>query len=379
MNKKRILFNLNTFPLVGNIVPLINKMHYWQKMGYSVTIFATPELIKNIKDSNILSVFQSIKIESRSESTNKIKFMLECLRRNIVSLKYLKKIEKAQFSVVYTISSVLDLAVLPFILKYRKNEFFWLTVFDNTVPFTGTGNKIVRFLNWSFFIISVRLIKKADRVFAPSINVQSYLKKKGFCSEQIVPTGNGVEVEMIKNAKKVNDINIDALFIGRINEAKGIYELLEVLYLVKKRFPNFCLAILGEGEARTVQVFHKKIAEMNLSKNVLFLGYKLGQEKYDIIKSSKSFWFFSESEGFPLSLMEAVSSGLKCFVYYLPAYEYYKNNELMIFDQKDHTTVAKAVIDLFRKNDFYNGAGAALLKEFSWERIAEKELNSITQ
>lgn len=377
MNKKRILFNLNTFPLVGNTVPLVERIDYWQKAGYSVTVFASSELIKNIKDSKMLSLFQSIELESHSESTNKIKFMLECLRRNLVSLKYLKKIERMQFSVVYTISSVLDLAVIPFILKYRKNKLLWLTVFDNTVPFTGAGNKIVRFLNWFFFMIGVRLIRKADRIFAPSSNVQTYLKEKRFRSDQIVPTGNGVEVDMIKKAKQINNINIDALFIGRINEAKGIYELLEVLNLVKKKFPKFQLAILGDGEAQTVQKFHEKIDDLYLSTNIKFLGYKSGQEKYDIIKSSKSFWFFSESEGFPLSLMEAVSSGLKCFVYYLPAYDYYKNNELMIFDQKDHTTVARAVIKLFNKKDFYNKVGAALLKQFSWERIAKIEFESI--
>ncbi len=377
MNNKTILYNLNTFPVIGNTVPLVNKMSYWQKSGYSVTVFGSRALIGKIKKEKFLLPFKAIEIVGKSESNNKIRFMIECLRRNLISLSYLKKIEERKFAVVYTISSVLDLVFIPFLLKVRKNKFLWLTVFDNTVPFTGAGNKLIRFLNWFFFSISIRLIKKADRVFAPSGNVRSYLESRHFPAQKIIPTCGGIEVDLIKKAKKMKGIKIDALYIGRINEAKGIYELLNVLALVKKKIPNFQLAIMGNGEETTVIKFKDRIQKMGLSDNVFFLGYKEGQEKFDIIKSSKSFWFFSEAEGFPQVIMEAVSSGLRCFVYCLPAYDYYKNNELIIFKQKDYKSVAKAVIALFNKKDFENKAGAALLMDFSWKRIAKLELESI--
>lgn len=379
MKNRTILYNLNTFPIVGNIVPLVNKMAYWQQNGYLVTIFASKQLLEILKQEKLLGPFESIELISHTETTNKIGFMTECLRRNIVSLRYIKKLEKGKFDVVYTISSVLDLVVVPALLKYRRNKFVWVTVFDNTVPFTGSGNKIIRFLNWLFFVISVRLVRKADRIFVSSNNALPYLEKKKFRSNQIVVTGNGVEVDMIQKAKINKSLKIDALFVGRVHEAKGIYEMLKVLSSVKRIFPDFKLSIMGDGEAKTVEKFCAKIKEMGLMQNILFLGFKSGQEKYDIIKSSKSFWFFSEAEGFPQALMEAVSSGIKCFVYYLPAYDYYKNNELMVFKQKDHEAVAKAVIDLFYKKGFYNKAGAALLNEFSWERIAQTELESINR
>jgi len=379
MNQKHILFNLNTFPLVGNIIPLVNKICYWQKHDYSVTIFASYELIEKLKQVGQLAPIETLAFGGKTETTNKIGFMLECLRRNFVSLKYIKNLERQNFPVIYTISSVLDLVTIPALLKYRRNKFIWATVFDNTVPFTGSGNKIIRFLNWLFFIISTQLVKKADRVFVSSDNVLPFLKKRGFSQEQIVTTGNGVEVDLIKQARARKSINIDSLFIGRIHEAKGIYEMLKVLNLVKQEFPKFQLAIMGEGEAKTVEKFSAKIKEMALSSNITFLGYKSGQEKYDIIKSSKSFWFFSEAEGFPQALMEAVSTGLPCFVYRLSAYDYYKNNEIMLFDQKDYRTVAQAVINLFRKKDFTNKAGIAQLKNFSWERIAQTEFESINR
>ncbi len=377
MTDKRILFNLNTFPIVGNTVPLLEKMSYWKQNGYEVTIFASGELAEMLNATLSGSPFKSIEIVSRSESTNKIRFMIECLRRNLVSIGYLRRIEDEKFPIVYTISSVLDLIFIPLVLKTRKNKFIWLTVFDNTVPLSGAGNKIIRFLNWFFFIISSRLIRKADRIFAPSDNMLAYLKEKKFSPTQIVSTGNGVEIEMIQKAKTISDLEIDALYIGRIHEAKGIYELLRVLSLVVERFPNFKLGIMGDGESETVRKFNSKIQEMNLTNNILFLGYKSGQEKYDIIKSSKCFWFFSESEGFPQALMEAVSSGLVCFVYHLSAYDYYKNNELRVFAQKDYKSVAAAVIDLFDKRDFNNKAGRALLENFSWEKVAQTELKSI--
>ena len=377
MKNKNILFNLNTFPSVGNIIPLVNKIKYWQKSGYFVTVLASHKIILKLRAEKSLTPIKTILIDGRVETSNKVGFTLECLRRNIISLKYIKEIERVKFPIIYTISSVLDLVLLPYILKLRRNEFIWLTVFDNTVPFTGTGNKLIRLLNWLFFKLGTRIIKKADKIFAISEGLKQYLVKKGFRKDQIVQTGNGVEVDLIKKAKKIESIKIDALFTGRINEAKGIYEMLKVLRIVKRKFSNFKLAMMGDGDEKTLQNFRDRINEMKLSDNIVFLGYKVGQEKFDLIKSSKSFWFLSETEGFPQALMEAVSSGLKCFVYYLPAYDYYKNNELCIFDQKDSRAVACAVIDLFDKKDFNNKAGRALLSTFSWLRFARIELESI--
>lgn len=373
---KKILFNLNSFQTSGNIVPLLNKVKFWQGAGFEVTLFCSKALKDKIDDLDLIGKYIFLELVGTRETQTTISFIFESLWRNIRSLRFVGRM-RGQYSVVYSISSVLDLIIMPYLLKIRDKEIRWLTVFDNTVPFTGTGNKVVRFSNWLFFTLSTLLIRKADKVFAISLDLEKYLQRKKFRGDQIVLTGNGVEVDLIKKAQKQDKYKIDALFVGRINEAKGIYEMLKVLSAVKEQYPNFQLAIMGNGDRVSIEKFKAAISDQKLNKNIQFLGYKKGQEKYDIIKSSKCFWFLSETEGFPVSLMEAVSSGLKCFVYDLPAYRYYQNNELMIFDQKDHRAVAQAVIDLFNNRDFNNENGLALLPNFSWERIARIEFESI--
>lgn len=374
--KKRILFNLNTFTLAGNIVPLIYRINYWQKNDFKITIFSSYELKSKIEREGNFKNLNFIELSDCHEPKSKIGYIFECLRRNLLSLKYLNKIV-GKYEVIFTISSVLDLVILPYFLKRRKKDFLWLTICDNTVPFTGSGNKIMRVLIWFFFITSIKIIKNADKIFVISEELVEYFLRKGFQSNQIVLTGNGVETDLIHKAKKCPEYNIDALFIGRINEAKGIYQMLKVLKIVIKKIPKFQLALMGIGDSITEKRFHEKIASENLSRNIQLLGYKTGMEKYNIIKSSRCFWFFSESESFAVSLAEAVVSGIKCFVYYLPVYKFYNNNEIITFDQGDYKGVAKSVIDIFQRKDFNNENGKLLAKSLDWQRIVELEYNQV--
>lgn len=370
--KNKILFNLNTFQITGNIVPLLNKIAFWQEAGWEVSIFSSAALKKKIDGSSTLDEYVFLELPKTRETRTTAGFIVESLCRNIHSLGFVYRLKK-RYSVVYSISSVLDLVLFPYVLRIFDRDLRWVTVFDNTVPFTGTGNKLVRFLNWLFFKISTFLTRKADRVYAISPDLRKYLSKIRFDNKKVLLTGNGVEINLIAKARKNNRYDIDALYIGRINEAKGIYEMLKVLKIVIKEYPKFQLAIMGDGDAITVEKFKGAVKSEGLSENVQFLGYKKGIEKYEILKSSKCFWFLSETEGFPVSLMEAVTSGLKCFVYNLPAYDYYKNSELEKFHQGDYRGLATGVIESFRNNNLKNRNGQALLEVFGWDGIAKLE------
>ena len=157
--------------------------------------------------------------------------------------------------------------------------------------------------------------------------------------------------------------------------------MLKVLEIVKKKYPNFQLAFMGGGDKITENQFRNKISEMNLKKNIQFLGFKTGIEKFSIIKSSKTFWFLSKSksESFGIALLEAVCCGLPAFVYDLiPFRNIYKNNEIVVSEINDYRSVAKKVVELFDKNDFGNPRGKLLLNRYSWDRIAKTEFDNFS-
>ena len=119
---------------------------------------------------------------------------------------------------------------------------------------------------------------------------------------------------------------------------------------------------------------------MDLENKVQFLGFRTGQEKFNIIKSTKCFWFLSVSgsESFGVALLEAVCSGIPAFAYDLPQFSrIYQNGEIDISPKSDYKLVAQKVIKLFENGNLSNERGKMLLDKYSWEHVAEIEYNAI--
>ena len=375
MSVKKILINGITLEQ-ATIFPLLLNCRYWLNHECSITFFGNSELKARIKQSGIFTSYKFVEFSDTKKITNKFQFIFEALRRNIAALPYIYKF-RGEFDIVYTRSSVLDLIIFPYCLKNVDNKIKWLTVFDNIVPLNDPGNKFIRFLSWLFFQISLFFLKKSDMIFTISKDLKQFLIKKEFNEERIVITGNAVEADTIKQSVKDIRYSIYALFVGRINETKGIYDMLRVLEIVKREYPGFQLAIMGRGDETTEHKFQEKIQKLGLKSNIQFLGYKTGIEKFTIMKSSKCFWFLSLSESFGISLLEAVCCGLPAFAYDLPPYRHiYRNNEVIIVEKNNYLKVAERVIELFNKNDFKNIKGEELLDRYSWDAIAEVECNS---
>jgi glycosyltransferase involved in cell wall biosynthesis len=338
------------------------------------------ERIEDIYNFRWLSENEKEKL-SRGKVNTKMSFLFHALKRNVNVLKNRKVIFRDNnFDLIYTPSAVLDFVLFPYFLKITRTNTKWATTLANIVPFSDPGNGFIRILAWIFFRTSLFMIRKADIVFVPTPEIKSYLVKRNFPENKLVETCFAIENELIEKAKKPENRNIDALYVGRINETKGIYDMLNVLNTVKKKYPDFQLAIMGDGDEKTKNKFRDKIKKMNLAGNIKFMGYRVGQEKYDVIKSAKSFWFLSvsESESFGMALLEAVCSGIPSFSYDLAQFSWlYPDGEVDISPKGDWKIVAEKVINLFERENFINEKGKLLLGKYSWEKIAEIEFDAI--
>jgi glycosyltransferase involved in cell wall biosynthesis len=382
---KNILVNLPTLQHETILPPWLRIFKYFQTQGSEIYV-NTGYFIKRlppIQDIYNYKWLNDIENEAllKDKTKTKFGFMFHSLKRNIISLKrYKKNLGDITFDVIYTPSSVLDLVALPYYLKLTGSRINWTTKLDNIVPVTDPGNRFIRFLVWIFFRVSLILLRKADVIFVISEDLRDFMLKGGFPVKKIVLSTNGIENDLIKMAKADDRYNVDALFAGRINETKGIYDMLKVLKIIVEKIPDFQLAIMGLGDTATERKFKAKIKETNLDKNVRFVGYKTGQEKYNFIKSAKCFWFLSvsKSESFGIALLEAVCSGIPAFAYNLPQFSrLYPNGEVNISPLGDYKSVAEKVLKLFARRDFTNEEGKKLLGKYSWEKIAETEYNAI--
>lgn len=96
------------------------------------------------------------------------------------------------------------------------------------------------------------------------------------------------------------------LSVGRLNKIKGHIYLIKALNILKIKYPNLRLLLIGDGPEK--KILENKIGQLGLSKNILFLGEIRDLDIY--YQLSDIFVLPSINEGFGLSVVEAMSNKL---------------------------------------------------------------------
>lgn len=101
---------------------------------------------------------------------------------------------------------------------------------------------------------------------------------------------------------------IEVLFIGWLEEYKGIFDLLLAFDQLVINNENIYLRICGSGSLNSK--IKKWIADKNLDKKILLEGWVNHQKKIEILERADIFVLPSHKEGFPNVLLEAMVSEL---------------------------------------------------------------------
>ena len=152
--------------------------------------------------------------------------------------------------------------------------------------------------------------------YALSKEEMEYLKKVAPNSTVRFQT-MGIDNEYFKNipkstARKKLKLPLNKkilIYIGRINDVKGVGFLLEAMNKLKDE--NILLKIIGFGPQE--DKFKKYVKENGL-KNVEFLGGVFGEEKMLYLSASDLFVLPSSKEGAPVTVMEALAKNLPVVV-----------------------------------------------------------------
>ena len=190
-------------------------------------------------------------------------------------------------------------------------------VVRNKIPtiFTAHG--------WAFTqgtpLIRARIIalleKMVSKFCSKIICVSSFDKKIAIknniaSSNKLVVVHNGVKVrENIDLSKKETRYPLKIVFVGRLVTPKNPVLLLKAYKQLKQELKDKSeILIIGEGEKRkNLEVF---IRNNNLNEKVKLLGALPREKVLAILKESNIFVLTSSWEGFPRSILEAMSYGL---------------------------------------------------------------------
>jgi glycosyltransferase involved in cell wall biosynthesis len=116
---------------------------------------------------------------------------------------------------------------------------------------------------------------------------------------------NGVQQSGFKKTDK-NNVPV-CLFLGRLGERKGIYDLLKAIKHLKDKGVKAEFWLAGDGEVEKV---NNLIKDYGIEKSTRTLGWINGLEKKELLQKADVLALPSYNEGLPMAILEAMDYGL---------------------------------------------------------------------
>jgi 1,2-diacylglycerol 3-alpha-glucosyltransferase len=151
--------------------------------------------------------------------------------------------------------------------------------------------------------------------------------------------------------------------------------MIEVFSHLEKKLGDVTLCIAGNGELLEEV---KDLAEKKGLRKVLFLGHvDYDRDLPDLYACSDYYIMTSKYEGTPLTLLEAMASGLPCIVSGIPSLGFVKNADCGIIVDFTDLSVALAEILGYLKLDCHShgvNARKFAVNSLDWEIITKSYL-----
>ena len=165
----------------------------------------------------------------------------------------------------------------------------------------------------------------------------------------------------------------DILYMGRLVSGKGLENLVKSYSLLADDIRVMVrYVIVGDGYLR--KSLEKAASEMGVSDRIVFTGFQNSPGRY--YASSDVYILPSEHEGFPVSLLEAMSYGLPCIIndFGVPI----SRDVLLIMPDNSPKTIAEYIERIARNRDMREMLGIKsrqlVMNRFSFERVTEEHM-----
>lgn len=99
----------------------------------------------------------------------------------------------------------------------------------------------------------------------------------------------------------------EVLFLGRLWQEKGAYDLIEAVAILAHEFPDLRVICAGDGD---LTLLRDRASALGISHNVVFPGWVDGAEKDALLARATLFVLPSYFEGLPIGILEAMINGI---------------------------------------------------------------------
>ncbi|MBU1110568.1 glycosyltransferase family 4 protein [Patescibacteria group bacterium] len=228
------------------------------------------------------------------------------------------------------------------------------------------------------FPLARHYIGKVDVCVADSFAAREFACRICPRECEIIPPGIGAKRLFAVVPKRIFGGDMfQILYVGRLDERKGIFYLLKALKKVQGGLPKVSLTVVGEGPLR-------KSAELFVRdegiRNVNFLGFVSDEELPSIYRGSDVFCSpATHGECFGIVLLEGMAAGLPVVAFDNAGYRSVlvgEGSELLV-KNRDVDALAKVLSRLIEDKVFYQRMSKWSLsdvKKYDWEVVGERYL-----
>ncbi len=176
--------------------------------------------------------------------------------------------------------------------------------------------------------------------------------------------------------KEFCDGKLNILFVGRLEERKGVADLIHACSLVKEDFPDFRLIIVGPGLKLRYQ--YEMLARHLLGDRVVFTRFVPFDELPQYYRTADIFCAPANGgESFGIVLLEAMASGKPVVATNIPGYASVMTDgrEGLLATPRDRRSIADALLTLIhdkarRQKMAENGLVTA--EKYSWVNVSRQ-------
>jgi phosphatidylinositol alpha-mannosyltransferase len=192
----------------------------------------------------------------------------------------------------------------------------------------------------------------------------------------IIP--NGVDLDHFASAQpyeELRDGTINILFVGRLEQRKGLIDLLKAYNRLRKRKTDARLLVIGAGPKLRE---YKRFVGLRGIRDVEFLGRVSDEDKVRYFASADIFCAPSTGqESFGIVLLEAMAAGVPIVASDIHGFKRVveRNVQGLLVEPRNSRALAAALYALARDPDLRHemgDAGRARAPEFSWDRVTER-------
>jgi phosphatidyl-myo-inositol alpha-mannosyltransferase len=193
---------------------------------------------------------------------------------------------------------------------------------------------------------------------------------------RIIP--NGVDLDRFAQAEpfeELRDGTLNILFVGRLEERKGLIHLLKAYHRLRKRKVDARLLVVGAGPKLRE---YKRYVGLRGIRDVEFLGRVSDDEKVRYFASADIYCAPNTGqESFGIVLLEAMAAGVPIVASDIHGFKRVveRNVQGILVEPRNPRALAAGLYALARDPDLRHemgDAGRERAPEFSWDRVTER-------